>query len=110
MKPFPYYWQRPGGWVRIAGVEGHLALEGYMQQYLDGLHIIMATHWGNNSNPLEGVQAFEIHLTRVRSQLDLMARDYPKQIPGAVPAGKTAKGLAEWYKGKALELFKQYGR
>jgi hypothetical protein len=110
MKPFPYYSQRPGGYVRMPGPEGHLALEGYMQEYLDALHIIMANHWGTNANPLEGVELFEVRLARVKAQLDKMAVDYPKQWPNAVPAGKTAKGLAGWYKAKAAELFAAYGR
>ncbi len=117
MDRIPYYFETPGAYPKAAtrivanGATSapHETLEGAIQEFLDGMHLILADNAGSNAVPLDGVLAQQANLSYVLAQIDAYARFYPRFYLDSVPDGKTADAIATQYKAEATKLFAAYG-
>lgn len=87
-----------------------LTLEGQLQARLDELHLNFALHAGAGDPPLDGTVAAQSTRAAVHGAMFELAETYPRMYSDAVPAGKTATGLAWYYWHQAETLYAFYKR
>lgn len=85
-------------------------LEGMLQRYVDSTHMTLAMHSSPNDPPLSGIALEQCNRARVKAEIFRTAASYPKMYVDAVPAGKTADGLAWYYWSQARAIFDFYRR
>jgi hypothetical protein len=114
MQEVKYYFQiAPYPMIASGGPApgNHMNLEGAIQNYLDEIHaeLRMRQALEAEGGEVDGVWFTDTQLPNVIAQLDQTAKFYPRFFPGAVPAPKTADGIAAQYKSEAAALFASYG-
>lgn len=95
---------------RIAGgtmQSTRLTLEGAIQNFLDGIHQILALQAGGVE--LDGALAQQASLQYTQSNIDGLARFWPHFYLDSVPAGTTPEAIAAKYKTDAAAMFSAYG-
>lgn len=117
MIEIPYYFQAgpyPVAASRIAGngatQAAHLTLEGAIQAMLDGIHTILRNRAALSAfgGELDGALAQQASLAYALTEIDALARFWPRFYLDSVPAGTTADSIAAKYKTEAAALFSAY--
>jgi hypothetical protein len=108
-KQLTYYIQR-FPYPTNGGNPPHLNLEGELRAFLDGVHLILANHTGQNQGLLDGVELEQSRLPFVLTQIDHLVEGVTRNVANAVPEAKTAQAIAALYKSEAHAIFAFYGR
>ncbi len=118
MTEIPYYFLAgpyPTTASRIFGngatQAAHLTLEGAIQELLDGIHMILRSGAALSAfgGELDGALALQASLSYALTEIDALARFWPRFYLDSVPSGTTADGIAAKYKTEAAALFAAYG-
>ena len=118
MNQIPYYFQAgpyPTVASRIFGNGAtqatHLTLEGAVQNYLDGVHLILRSQQALQAfgGELDGAWAEQARLSDARTQIDALVRFWPRFYLDSVPQGATADAIGAKYRAEATALFAAYG-
>ena len=119
MNQIPYYFQAgpyPTVASRVLGISAtqaqHLTLEGAIQNMLDGVHMILRSQAALSAfgGELDGVWAQQASLSDALTQIDALARFWPRFYLDSVPGGTTADAIAVKYKADTTALFAAYGQ
>lgn len=111
-----FYWEvnNPQGYPKVPSrvLNGttqaeHLTLEGAVQNFLDGIHQILALQKGGVE--LDGALAQQANLQYALSNIDGLAQFWPRFYLDSLTPGKTAQETAAEYKQQAAALFAAYG-
>jgi hypothetical protein len=118
MNQIPYYFQAgpyPVIASRILGngatQASHLTLEGAIQDMLDGVHMILRSQAAIMAfgGQLDGAWAQQASLSNTLTQIDALARFWPRFYLDSVPEGATADAVSARYKADAGALFAAFG-
>lgn len=118
MNPIPYYFQAgpyPTVASRVFGFgatqASHLTLEGAIQNFLDGVHMILRSQQAIQAfgGELDGAWAEQARLPDALTQIDALVRFWPRFYLDSVPEGTTADAISAKYKAETTALFAAYG-
>ena len=118
MTEIPYYFEAgpyPVAASRILGngvtQASHLTLEGAIQNFLDGIHMILRNQAALSAfgGELDGALAQQASLANALTEIDALTRFWPRFYLDSVAAGTTAESVAAKYKTEAAALFAAYG-
>src|SRR5689334_5518835 len=117
MNPIPYYFQA-GPYPTVASRSfgngaaqaTHLTLEGAIQNFLDGVHLILRSQQAIQAfgGELDGAWAEQAQLSDARTQVEALAKFWPRFYLDSVPQGTTADAISAKYKAEATALFAAY--
>jgi len=118
MNPIPYYFQA-GPYPTVAtrsfgngaAQATHLTLEGAIQNFLDGVHLILRSQQAIQAfgGELDGAWADQARLSDALTQVDALVRFWPRFYLDSVPAGATADTIGATYRAETTALFAAYG-
>lgn len=99
---------------RIAGnvptQASHLTLEGAIQNFLDGVHMILRSFQAYAAFGGDAASFGEVPtLAQANAQIDQLAQFWPRFYLDSLTPGKTAEQTAAEYKQQAAALFAAYG-
>lgn len=105
--PYPTINSRISG--NAATNAAHLTLEGAIQNYIDGIHVLLANTQGQDLSEDPGA-ASQLDQGAVAQNIDALSKFWPRFYLDSVTPGKTAQGIADQYKQDIAPLFSAYGR